>query len=185
MKSKIVCMAVAGLIGLAASADVLYWQVGADSSYDYDTAYLMARDSGGNLYYVGTSYGEDGTTVVSNDGAVDAGQFANSGYALGDLSTVMSWDESASSGTAASGWNFYVELWNETSGWVGRTTDMSYDTLVSSGAIRGDTLSSNFSLNNAIGHGGTTFTSEAPEPTSGLLMLIGLGALALRRRKVA
>ena len=183
MKSKIVCMAVAGLMGLAASADVLYWQVGADSaSYDYDTAYLMARDSGGNLYYVGTSYGEDGTTIVSNDGAVDAGQFANGGYALGDLSTVMSWDESASSGTAASGWNFYVELWNEDSGWVGRSGDMSYDSLVSKGAIR-DSLSPDFSLNNAIGHGGTTFTSEAPEPTSGLLMLIGLGALALRRKR--
>ena len=184
MKSKIVCMTVAGLMGLAASADVLYWQVGADSSgYDYDTAYLMARDSENNLYYVGTSYGEDGRTVVSNDGAVDAGQFANGGYALGDLSTVMSWDESASSGTAASGWNFYVELWNETSGWVGRTTDMSYDALVSSGAIRGDSITSDFSLNNAVGHSASGFTHEVPEPTSGLLMLVGLGALALRRRR--
>ena len=30
---------------------------------------------------------------------------------------------------------------------------------------------------------GATWTAMAPEPTSGLLMLVGLGALALRRRK--
>ena len=184
MKSKIVCMTVAALMGLAASADVLYWQVGADSSsYDYDTAYLMARDSDNNLYYVSKSYGEDGVTVVSQDGAVDVGQFANGGYALGDLDSIMSWtDTGSTSGSAATGWKFYVELWNENTGWVGRSQDMSYDALVASGAIR-DSLSSNFSLNNAIGHTGGTFTTAAPEPTSGLLMLIGLGALALRRKR--
>ena len=185
MKSKVFCLALATLFGLASSADVLYWQVGADSGFgSYDQAYLMAKDSAQNLYYVGTSYGQDGSTVVSADGAVASSQFANGGYALGDLSQILSWDSGASNGTGASALSFYVELWTDSGTWVGQTGTKTYEELVSSGAIR-DGLDANFSLNNSLGHASNSFTHDVPEPTSGLLMLIGLGALALRRRKVA
>ena len=80
----------------------------------------------------------------------------------------------------AAGWSFYVELWNNDNGtWTLAGTanadaPASYDTLKGSHQIR-----STMSMDTAL----FTPTAVIPEPTSGLLLLMGGAFLALRRRR--
>ena len=188
MKSKlIVCLAAASL-AFGAFADVLYWQV-ADTAPEYSSAFLMAKDGSGNLYY----FTENVTQSGSDVGAVGSAAptiFANGGTAAAtwDAAKLASWDNDVLyTGSWDSSWSFYVELWNSTttfdsSTWVGQTTPMSYSDV--SKLVKSGFDPSFTGVNGAIGSAAqSNYTSEAPEPTSGLLMLIGLGALALRRRR--
>ena len=191
MKSKLIVCAVAASMAFGAFADVLYWQV-ADTTTtpEYQSAYLMAKDGSGNLYY----FTENVTQSGSDVGAVGSAAptiFADGGYAAAtfNVAKLASWDnDTAYSGAGFdSSWSFYVELWNSTtdfndSTWAGQSTPMSYtdvSNLVKSG------FDPSFSgVNGAIGSAAlSSYTTAAPEPTSGLLMLIGLGALALRRKR--
>lgn len=192
MNSKILTLAVAGLLGLSASADVLYWQVNdtaASGSGVKDTptqAYLMASAANGDKYYVSSNLDAAGNELGE---VVGVGTFANGGTAAGvlDLAKILSWTEGTTSASAnnlgLSDLSFFVELYNDAGQWVGQTTPQSYETLVNSGAISSG-FNHNFTgVNSAVGSGSGSYS--VPEPTSGLLMLVGLGALALRRRKVA
>ena len=195
MNCKICALAVAGFFGLTASADVLYWQVndtaaaGTGLNGTPAQAYLMAtaENNASSPFYVSSNLDAAGNEL--GDG-VGVGTFGNGGQAAGvlDLAKILSWSDDTSASAAGisslSALSFFVELYDAAGNWVGKTDAQSYDSLVASGAVSSG-LNPNFSgVNNALGGSGSTFTN-VPEPTSGLLMLVGLGALALRRRKVS
>ena len=103
-----------------------------------------------------------------------------------DVSKIFSWaDDTVSASSASvplSAMSFFIELYDASGNWVGKTSAISYNDLKAAGAIS-DTFNPSFTgVNAALGGAGTTYT-DVPEPTSGLLMLVGLGALALRRRR--
>ena len=183
MKSRILTLAAAGLLGFTASADILYWQVG-DSAPTYDTAYLSAQDSGGNMYYASVNQFSNGGT---GEAAVPD-NFANGGYAGATITAanILSWNdgETPFSGDVST-LSFFIELFDASGNWLAQTTPMTVSQLQQAGQyVNSASFNSNFTgANGTYGSGTTSY--GVPEPTSGLLMLVGFGALALRRRKVA
>ena len=195
MNSKIFALTAAALVGLSASADVLYWQVNteeaaANSKNTPVQAYLMAKaeNNPSSPFYVSENLDASGNNIGEG---VAVSSFSDGSTMVGgvmDLSKILSWanDTSASAAgiSSLSALSFFVELYDGAGNWVGTTDAKSYDSLVASGAISSG-LNPNFTgVNSALGGAGSTY-SNVPEPTSGLLMLVGLGARALRRRKVA
>lgn len=146
------------LAGASASAGTLYWQVsGADQ--DFDEAWLVAEaKEGGALTYI------DGVDSQSDKRSTALTQTDISAYE-GD------------------GYLFYVEMSNYNNGnyeTVATGYKYSYDELVSSGYVAASPLEVNDAIAAA---SGANFGSPIPEPSSGLLLLIGGAMLALRRRR--
>lgn len=166
MNNLFKCLA-AGAVALVVStgsADTLYWQVTSDAGKTFDYASLMV--TGGSL---------------SNPVEVDS--FESDGESPSSTGGVMLSDISAYASTE---YSFYVEMlnYNETDGWTSQGTGSTYtyDQLVSSGYVATGLIDATTAMANAAT---SNFGSSGaiPEPSSGLLLLIGGAMLALRRRR--
>lgn len=156
MKKILIAFAFASM-SLMSQASYLYWQV---QSGDYDTITEPGKVDTAYLYAT------DGTTG-KKIGALKIGN-AQDYYAI-DVSSY-----------ATGGYSFYIELVNYNSGAkdvLGSGETLAYTDMVNKGFILENPLSITAAN---VWHGGTY---AAPEPTSGLLMLLGVAALGLKRRK--
>ena len=174
MPRKIVVCILSALLICAAFAEeaVLYWQVGPETRFDFTYANLYAIQDG--TAGPGTLLDPDGVTFAS-----DLGGGANGVDGTYAGSTSTAFDMSFFAGEPDA-WSFYVELVNsEGRSWV--TGSATYSDLYSQGYIA---LDDGFATP-VYAMGGYNFGAAVPEPSGGLLLLVGASLLALRRRNRA
>ena len=153
---KILTFLVLAVASIAAHAEYLYWQAPTttpDGISSYSYATLWTSTDN-------TSY-----TVINDNG------------------TTLYFDATTANDTdVGSAQYFYIELVNYADSSytvVGRSEVATYDSLISAGALHSD-LATNLSKMTA--WVGSSY-SAVPEPTSGLLMLMGFAMLGLKRKK--
>ena len=170
MKINKTFAAILAMAALPSLADVeaLYWQVTSGMNtapVEFAAAAMVADDGNGNKVYL-------------NDSNGNAWQAANSDKVTTE-SIASLWSDNY-----ATGYTFYIELMNNDNGnWYTAGTidsgsgNWSYDDIKSH-------IYSSSSMSMSLATPLTSGTAHIPEPTSGLLMLVGGALLALRRRRV-
>ena len=149
------------LAGASASAGTLYWQVTADEGKTFEEAWLVAENASTHeLRYL---------TGVDSDGESPS-------------STALTQTDLA--GYESDAYLFFVEMSNynsanDTYDTVATGYKWGYGDLVSSGYVAASPLD----VNTVIAKASGTSLASVPEPSSGLLLLIGGAMLALRRRR--
>lgn len=173
---KIFAFLAFGALCMSANAAYLYWQV---DQRDYDNianysdvnaAALIAKN-GSNIYAI--SYAADGVNNIGQtQGPVNISDYS-------------------------SGYSFYVELYNYNNGSysvLGQSETWSYNQLQNANFLYDEPLSVSqvsvwhgVAVNHESGGGGGTGGGggyNAPEPTSAMLLLIGLAGLSLKRKQI-
>lgn len=147
------------LSALAVQADYLYWMVDTDTAADFSSQYTAVRLTDGSNVY-------DSYTGITHSDIV---AYQGSGYYFTAENLSPAFSDSTS---------YFVELYN------GGTT------VATSSAITGADLRSMMAYySGGMSIGAATpasfggFTSAVPEPTSGLLFLVGGMLLGLKRRR--
>lgn len=113
-----------------------------------------------------TSFSASSITAAGFDKTIDT--FAYSSSSISKTSTITP----ASSGVSGSQ-SFYVICINDTADYV------AYSPTAQTAAISTSTMT----LNKTQGASAFSYTQAAPEPTSGLLLLLGMAGLALKRKR--
>lgn len=162
LKNLFAC-AFAVVVCSVTQASALYWQIDSDTGINYDYAQVVAYKNGAaegalNVMNNGVSTGDSIVDPASGAVYLDLATYGSSEYAFG------------------------VELLDASLNVVGNSNQVTYQDLLAAGYI------SNSGLEAPAG-GGFSYSAagggySVPEPTSGVLLLIGGALLALRRRRV-
>ena len=187
---KLIVAACAVVSAIALNAASVSWQ--ATKGALYDGADTPAKLTAGEAYlvFVTSTYTQDsiveafatangdkaatltamGTSVATGTAAIDAGTSRPAGTSTYSLTA---------DGTA------YFVVFNGDKMYVSATTDVTYDALTTEGSALFSTSlssSSKTTFQAADGYSAAGWYA-VPEPTSGLLMLLGMAGLALRRKR--
>lgn len=175
MKKILFSLAVIGAFAaMSAKGDsIIYWM--ADVTSD-DGGNAAIRSNSGGFQYANL-YAVDQNNVKYDLGWAKAE--AGAGSSLGTVTARIPSESMASyTATDYQNWTYYVELWNED--WnCGKSSAMYWADISKMDAFYKSTLTGGLGVLEV-----TSFTYNAPEPTSGLLILLGMCGLALKRKRV-
>ena len=149
----------------ATYADVIYWMV---SNEAYEDSRNVNESADPYAWICATTSDTDnGIHIEGKSAAQVAGDYWGDSYFTTELGSYT-----------GSAYSYYIELWNGT-----KTTPQSYDSLVNTYIASSGSIATPSTLSNgAFGHvTGTSY--NVPEPTSGLLFLVGGMLLGLKRRR--
>lgn len=155
---KLIFTLAALFIAHLASAEMLYWMIGNENTIEFNYAVLYATKDGEKFEVNDEIYGNQDLSSITTTGPI-----------LTEFGEDFNW----------SSYSYYVELlaWDgvqESS--VGVSEWATYDSLVSNGAI----------VPSGMGIPSTAHVwmppTNVPEPTSGLLLLLGCALLSLKRQ---
>ncbi len=186
MRLKSIAFVMGLLLSLHATADYLFWQIGGTTTYNNDGTYTTSLGSSDSITYSYASIASLNSapspnppttagTALNNQVAGLTGEYTKIDGEVAMLSTVAAVVDSSSFTEKY----FFIELFDANNTLVGTST-----------AVKGSELQAFYSTAgfNAQWSGakwnGGTYTA-VPEPTSGLMLLIGAAMLGLRRKKVA
>lgn len=163
---KLIVMFAAVVFATVASADVLYWMVTEDkygnSEEDVNVYAVYTGEPPAGPHKVGTATSTEVAAALDYIDPADAQPFQ------ADVGTYV-----------GNGWSYYIEL--ATSGT--ELSRVTWQQAVNAGYLSSGAMSVPTGINGATAFGGAA--ANVPEPTSGLLFLIGGMLLGLKRRRQA
>ena len=172
---RIIALVATVAIGLAANAALVNW--------DMDNIYVPGTTTaaeGYAVYYFDTS----ALTVAAATSALGSGDtsFISQGYAAFDLTDYEGYAEGKSGDIYSAGdaVNGYLVIFNAD---TAASASLAYITDVETATINSLGANATINFGEIVGSQTAGNWTAVPEPTSGLLMLLGMAGLALRRRR--
>ena len=185
MKKLMIALA-AVAVGLAANAASFTWK--ATSGYLWDGAETPAKITSGSAYLLFASAltQSDLVTAFAADATAAASTVSSKAVSVGTIGENARIAETAFTSDVTSDQTAYFVVFNGDNMYVSITADAAYAAVGTESILFGSITSSSKTFNDvADGFAGAGWYGAAavPEPTSGLLMLLGMAGLALRRKR--
>lgn len=182
---KLFILFAATAAGLMLKADVMYWQLGTPGSNEFNgrewNTVRVGRVTTGPATPIMSGYDYLKLTPTTNPNESSGSDYVGGTSAANGYFAVLP------SGDDASTYSYFIEL--------GNYNGSTYTALAQSEAIEYSSLSQSVittaQLDDILGHMSSAMVQAwvgvnyqaVPEPTGGLMVLVGLSVLALRRRK--